>query len=118
VAGLISVVVYCGWLCIQILIGGASIYAMSSIIFGFDPCHKVNLPVIGISSGQFLCFMIFWAINIFIIIRGMDSIKWLEVFSAPFLLLTGLGLLCWAYVAAKGWGPILSQPSKFKSLGD
>ena len=48
----------------------------------------------------------------------MDSIKWLEIFSAPFLILTGAGLLVWAYLAAKGWGPILRQPSKFHSLGE
>ncbi len=37
----------------------------------------------------------------------MDSIKWLEIFAAPFLILTGGGLLVWAVIAAKGWGPIL-----------
>ena len=48
----------------------------------------------------------------------MDSIKWLEIFAAPFLILTGAGLLIWAVVAAKGWGPILAQPSQFHSLGE
>ena len=32
----------------------------------------------------------------------MDSIKWLEIFAAPFLIATGLGMLAWAYFAAKG----------------
>lgn len=118
VPALMRALVACGWFGIQTWIGGASIYAMSSIIFGFDPATKANLPIIGISAGEFLCFMIFWAINIFVIVKGMDSIKWLEVFSAPFLLATGLGLLCWAYIAADGWGPMLSQPSKFTSLRD
>ena len=64
------------------------------------------------------CFLIFWAINIFVIVKGMDSIKWLEIFAAPFLILTGAGLLIWAVVAAKGWGPIFAQPSRFHSLGE
>src|SRR5207249_4553545 len=42
----------------------------------------------------------------------------LENLSAPFLIITGIGLLWWAYAAAHGWGPILSQPSKFKTLGE
>jgi nucleobase:cation symporter-1, NCS1 family len=110
--------VACGWFGIQTWIGGAAIYAMAAIIFGFDSPPRTALPVIGISSGEFLCFLIFWAINIFVIVRGMNSIKWLEVFAAPFLILTGLGLLAWAVVAAKGWGPILAAPSKFHSLGE
>ena len=118
IPALMRALVACGWFGIQTWIGGASIYVMSSIIFGFNPAQKENLPIIGISAGEFFCFMIFWAINIFIIIKGMDSIRWLEVLSAPFLLATGLGLLCWAYFAAKGWGPILSQPSKFKSFAE
>ncbi|MGB8473338.1 MAG: cytosine permease, partial [Candidatus Acidiferrum sp.] len=44
--------VACGWFGIQTWIGGAAIYAMAAIIFGFDPAQKTVLPVIGISSGE------------------------------------------------------------------
>ncbi len=118
IPALMRALVACGWFGIQTWIGGAAIYAMSAIIFGFNPAQKVNLPIVGISPGELACFLIFWAVNILIILRGMDSIRWLENFAAPFLILTGLGLLAWAYAAAKGWGPILSTPSKFKSLGE
>jgi NCS1 family nucleobase:cation symporter-1 len=118
IPALMRALVACGWFGIQTWIGGAAIYAMLSIIFGSDPTQKTALPIIGISGGEFLCFLIFWAINIFIIVRGMDSIKWLEIFAAPFLILTGAGLLIWAVVAAKGWGPIFTRPSKFQSLGE
>ena len=118
IPALMRALVACGWFGIQTWIGGASIYAMSSIMFGFDPAHKINLPLFGISAGELLCFAIFWAINILIIVKGMNSIKWLEILSAPFLLLTGLGLLIWAYHAAKGWGPIFSQPSKLKTSAE
>ena len=118
IPALMRALVACGWFGIQTWIGGASIYAMSSIIFGFDPAQKTVLPILGISGGELLCFFIFWGINIAVIVRGMNSIKWLEVLSAPFLLLTGLGLLIWAYTAAKGWGPILNQPSKFKTSAE
>jgi nucleobase:cation symporter-1, NCS1 family len=118
IPALLRALVACGWFGIQTWIGGAAIYAMSAIIFGFDPAQRTNLPILGISPGELGCFLIFWAVNIVIILRGMDSIKWLELFAAPFLILTGLGLLAWAYVAARGWGPILSAPSRFKSLGE
>lgn len=118
IPALMRALVACGWFGIQTWIGGAAIYAMAAIVCGFDPAQKTALPVIGISLGEFVCFLIFWAINLFVIIKGMNSIKWLEIFAAPFLILTGLGLLGWAYVAAKGWGPIFAQPSKFHSLGE
>ena len=110
--------VACGWFGIQTWVGGAAIYATSAVIFGFNPAEKVNLPVLGISPGELFCFLLFWALNMAIILRGMDSIKWLEIWSAPFLILTGVGMLIWAVTAAKGWGPILNQPSKFKTSAE
>jgi NCS1 family nucleobase:cation symporter-1 len=56
--------------------------------------------------------------NVYFIVKGIESIKWLESYGAPFLLLVGLGLLIWAYVNAGGFGPILSQPSKFATTGE
>ncbi|MEO6871098.1 MAG: NCS1 family nucleobase:cation symporter-1 [Chthoniobacterales bacterium] len=118
IPALMRALVACGWFGIQTWIGGAAIYAMAAIVFRFDPAQKAALPMLGISLGEFACFLVFWAINMFVIVRGMDSIKWLEIFAAPFLIATGLGLLVWAYFAAKGWGPIFAQPSKFHSLGE
>ncbi|MGA0094739.1 MAG: cytosine permease, partial [Chthoniobacterales bacterium] len=61
--------------------------------------------------GEFLCFMIFWAVNVYFIVRGMESIKWMETLSAPFLLLVGLVLVWWAWDTADGFGPIFTQPA-------
>ena len=36
---------------------------------------------------------------------------------APLLILLGLLLLAWAYLAAGGFGPMLSQPSQFEPGG-
>ncbi|MFM8657635.1 MAG: cytosine permease, partial [Chthoniobacterales bacterium] len=104
--------VACGWFGIQTWVGGAAIYATAAVIFGFDPATKQNLPILGISAGEFLCFMIFWAINVYFIVRGMESIKWMETLSAPFLLLVGVALVWWAWDAANGFGPIFTQPAK------
>ncbi|MBC8009552.1 MAG: NCS1 family nucleobase:cation symporter-1 [Burkholderiales bacterium] len=115
IAAVMRGLVACGWFGIQTWIGGAAIYATAALVCGFDPAARIALPLIGISPGELLCFLIFWAINVYFIVKGMDSIKWLEAWSAPFLLLVGAALVIWAYQAANGFGPILSQPSKLDS---
>jgi NCS1 family nucleobase:cation symporter-1 len=110
--------VACGWFGIQTWVGGAAIYATAAVILGFDPAGRQPLPWLGISPGEFLCFMIFWGANVWFIVRGMESIKLLEAASAPFLLAVGLGLVVWAWQAADGFGPILSQPSRFASAAE
>ena len=115
IAAVMRGLVACGWFGIQTWIGGAAIYATAALIFGFDPATRVALPLLGISPGELFCFLLFWITNVYFIIRGMDSIKWLEAWSAPFLLLVGAALVVWAYNAAHGFGPILAQPSKFET---
>ena len=110
--------VACGWFGIQTWVGGAAIYATAAVILGFDPANRQPLPWLGISPGEFLCFMIFWGANVWFIVSGMESIKLLEAASAPFLLAVGLGLVVWAWQAADGFGPILSQPSRFATAAE
>ena len=107
--------VACGWFGIQTWIGGMAIYIVAALIFDFNPAEKVDLPILGISPGELLCFLIFWVMNIAIILMGMNCIKWLETLSAPFLLAVGVGLLCWAYQVTDGFGPLLQQEDKFKT---
>jgi NCS1 family nucleobase:cation symporter-1 len=75
------------------------------------------IPVIGINLPQLLCFLFFWAINMFVIYRGIESIRFLLNIKAPVLIALGLALLAWAYGEAGGFGPILSQGSKFGEPG-
>jgi NCS1 family nucleobase:cation symporter-1 len=105
-------IVACGWFGIQTWVGGAAIYGTAAIIFGFDPATKVALPVIGLSAGEAACFLLFWAINVWFILKGIDSIKWLEALSAPFLLLVGAALMVWAWNAAHGFGPMFAPSDK------
>jgi NCS1 family nucleobase:cation symporter-1 len=68
---------------------------------------------LGINLPQFLCFLFFWGINMFVVYKGIDSIRILLNIKAPLLIALGLLLLWWAYRNAGGFGPILSQPSAF-----
>ena len=111
IPALLRAIVACGWFGIQTWIGGASLY---NILRAWWP----HLPEADTASLfpqllPMLCFLLFWGLNMFIIYKGVDSIRKLLVFKAYFLPLAALALLLWAVVAAKGLGPILSQPSRF-----
>ena len=51
----------------------------------------------------------------FVIWRGIETIKFLEGIGAPFMLLVGLLLLFWITRKAGGFGPVLHTGSKFRS---
>ena len=109
IPALLRAIVACGWFGIQTWIGGQAFNSLITIIFPDWASFSLG-PAIG--------FMIFWGMNVYFIVKGIESIKWLESFGAPFLLLVGFGLLIWAYVNAGGFGPILDQPSKFATSGE
>jgi len=112
VPALLRALVACGWFGIQAWIGGDAIYKIVITMFSLTPAPADNWS--GINSGQFLCFLIFWAINIWVIYRGIDTIRFLLNIKAPLLIVLGLLLLWWAYRKAGGFGPMLSQPSAFE----
>lgn len=119
IPALLRAIVACGWFGIQTWIGGAAIYTIALILMPSLADAPTMLPeFVGVSLVQFVCFMIFWAINIYLIWRGVESIKVLETVAAPFLILCGVGLLMWAYVSADGFGPMLSRPSEFATTSE
>jgi NCS1 family nucleobase:cation symporter-1 len=109
IPALLRAIVACGWFGIQTWIGGQ---AINTLVIQLYPSWAF------FPWGPGISFSVFWVMNVYFIINGIESIKWLESWGAPFLLVTGLGLLAWAYVQGGGWGPILNQPSKFKTLGE
>lgn len=111
IAALLRGVVACGWFGIQTWFGGAALHATLGIIFGFDATKGTPIAALGITAGQLSCFLVFWAMNVYFIWKGMESIKWLEALSAPFLLLVGLLLMIWAVTKAGGLGPVFAASS-------
>jgi NCS1 family nucleobase:cation symporter-1 len=88
-----------------------------AMITGYDPSTASVIGFLGITGAQLASFLAFWALNVVFIWRGMESIKWLEVLSAPFLLGVGVLLLIWAVTKANGFGPIFARPSEFTTYG-
>lgn len=108
--------VACGWFGINTWVGGSAIYVIVNALTG-DAIVGSPLPFLGIDLGQFLCFIGFWAMHLYFIKNGTESIRWLETYAAPFLIAMGLALLGWAYTTAGGFGEMLSAPSQFADGG-
>ncbi|MGD0059474.1 MAG: NCS1 family nucleobase:cation symporter-1 [Verrucomicrobiia bacterium] len=114
IPALLRAFVACGWFGIQTWIGGWAIYKICTIyIPSWDALPKFPAWCGNINIAQFACFMVFWCINMLVIYKGIESIRILLDIKAPLLILLGLALLAWAYHAAGGFGPMLSQPSAF-----
>jgi len=109
VAAVLRALVACGWFGIQTWIGGE---AISSLIATLAPGWR-NFP-----HSTAICFLAFWLINLIVILKGIEYIRFLQGISAPVLLEVGFLLLAWAYTTAGGFGPMLSAPSKFANFGD
>src|SRR5437588_1193064 len=109
VAAVLRALVACGWFGIQSWIGGEAINTLLGTVW---PAWRNN------PNGTAICFMIFWAINLAVILKGIEYIRFLQGISAPILLGVGLLLLGWAWKSAGGFGPMLSTPSQFRSTSD
>ncbi|GAA4016234.1 NCS1 family nucleobase:cation symporter-1 [Actimicrobium antarcticum] len=109
-------IVACGWFGIQTWLGGQAIYTILNVVTG-NALQGSALPLLGISGGQLFCFLLFWALHIYFIAKGTDSIRWMETVAAPLLLLSSIALVWWAYAKAGGFGPMLTTPSQFDEGG-
>jgi NCS1 family nucleobase:cation symporter-1 len=115
IPALLRALVACGWFGIQAWIGGWAIYKILTVRFpAWDALPKA---VLGINVAQLACFLFFWAVNMLVIYKGIESIRILLNIKAPLLIALGLALVAWAYIRAGGFGPILSQPSAFAPGG-
>ncbi len=65
-----------------------------------------------------ITFFIFWAMQIFIIFRGMETVRKFENWAAPTVLVMALALLIYVVIKAGGLGPIFSNDSNFNTFGD
>lgn len=109
VPAILRAIVACGWFGIQTWIGGTALDALFGRMWGGWNAMSAN--VINIAAHTWIAFFLFWGIQVWIILKGVEGIKVLESWSAPLLLLGGAVLLWWASSRAGGLGRVLTQSS-------
>lgn len=100
--------VACGWFSINCYFGGLALHGLLNTL-GMGLAG----PAAGetISTSQFVCFLAFWALHIWFIWKGLESVRLLEVIAAPLMILASVALVIWAFVNVSP-SQIFSLPAK------
>lgn len=109
IPAILRAIVACGWFGIQTWIGGTAIDALFTAVW--SGWAGLDAMIAGNPLHTWLSFLLFWVIQVVIILKGIEGIKHLESWSAPLLLLGGVVLLIWAANASDGLGNILAGSS-------
>jgi len=114
---LMRALVACGWFGIQAWIGGQAFDTMFNAI---HPGWHTMLggPYFDFMGTAWLSFALFWGLNIFVVYKGMDLLKKVEGFAAPFVLFMTAALFMWAITQAHGTGDLMHEADKFQSAGE
>src|SRR5215813_12019017 len=120
---LMRAAVACGWFGIQAWIGGQAVHILIRSVFPGWPGllgGPIKSPgvIAGYSPTEYISFLIFWALNIYVVYRGMDLLRKVENWAAPFVLVMAVVLMAWALRRANGLGTILQEPGKFNSISE
>jgi len=104
IPAMLRAIVACGWFGIQSWIGGTAIAQM---------VHVLAPKTAAMPSVTWICFLGFWFLNMCVVWRGVESIRFLQSYSVPFMLILSSMLLIFMLRKAGGLGPMLAAPSKF-----
>lgn len=102
IASLVRGFIACGWFGIQTWVGGLAFYSIWNVLTGNTASPELEV-------GKFIGFGVFWVMNIYFIWKGTESIKWLENYAAPILILIGLILIGWGVKNVGSFGGVLEQ---------
>jgi nucleobase:cation symporter-1, NCS1 family len=105
---ILRAIVACGWFGIQTWIGGLALDALLTAAWA---------PWAGVPGHLGIAFLVFWAVQVAVILRGTEGIKVLESWSAPLLLAGGVLLLVWAVRAGGGLGNLLAGSERLRGGG-
>ncbi len=107
IPAVVRAIVACGWFGIQTWIGGGAFYSIWMAVTGGEVSSSLSL-------GHFIGFGVFWLLNVYIIWKGIETIRWMENLAAPILILIGLVLIGWGAYQAKGFGVVLDQSQQLE----
>jgi NCS1 family nucleobase:cation symporter-1 len=104
-AAIARALVACGWFGIQTWLGGAALDALVTAVWG---------GWANVSGHTFIAYFVFWAIQLVIILTGIEGVKWFESFAAPLLIAGSIALLIWGFTAVGGIGPVFTNSAKLQ----
>ena len=100
--------VACGWFAINCYFGALALHSFLNVM-------GMNLagPAAGetISLSQFLCFMAFWALHLYFIWHGPESVRKLEVVAAPLMIAASAALVIYLVIKVPS-GELFNLPAK------
>ena len=82
---LMRALVACGWFGIQAWIGGEAMHTLFRTVMPGWPT-LLGPGFAGHTTTEWLSFLLFWGLNVYIIYRGMDLLRVVENWAAPFVL--------------------------------
>lgn len=112
---LMRALIACGWFGINAWIGGLALQAFFVAIA--PGWATLGGTFHGHPTTLWISFLLFWALNIFVIYKGMELVRRLERFAAPFVLVMTAFLVAWAIWKAGGLGPIIHSHGKLDDPG-
>lgn len=113
---LMRALIACGWFGINAWIGGL---ALQTFFVSLWPSWAtLGGTLHGHPTTVWISFLLFWGLNILVIFRGMELVRRLERFAAPFVLVMTAILVVWAVRKAGGLGPIMSSHGSLETSGE
>jgi NCS1 family nucleobase:cation symporter-1 len=108
IPAVLRALVACGWFGIQTWIGGEALDRL--LLSSWDAWG-------GVPHHTMICFGLFWLLNIWIIWKGMNAVRWFEGWAAPAVLVVTMILLIYMVSRAQGLGVILAQKGQMEDWG-
>jgi nucleobase:cation symporter-1, NCS1 family len=98
------------WFGIQVQIGGQALKLLvTRLIPSLDNPHPAQF--LGQGPLDWVCFIVFLLLNLWILMHGMSALRKFERWAAPSVLILAAILFGWAWQKAGGLGPIVAAPA-------
>ena len=144
VPAIMRAIVACGWFGINTWIGGQALQTFfkslwsgwPTLLGGKYECLRIDSPAAvvppmpgecastigwlfdGHYGTEWVSFLLFWALNILIVYKGMELVRKVENIAAPYVLVMTAALVVWAIWKANGVGSVMRDAGKFRSFGE
>jgi nucleobase:cation symporter-1, NCS1 family len=123
IPAIMRAIVACGWFGINTWIGGQALQTFFKSLWGgwpslFGPMSEPGGLFGGHYPTEWVSFLLFWALNILIVYKGMELVRKVENIAAPYVLVMTAALVVWAIWKANGVGSVMRDEGKFKTLGE